>query len=106
MNKVFSEDKRVTDFLKQLERENLRFGRSFALDTLKRYREGWLPAETAAINLLDMRRHFTRPFVTKRKGDTEHPFAVLSDRLVRIATRLMGEEWVENYIKNQRKNRR
>ena len=85
-----------------LERENLRVNRSFALKTLQRHRD-WLPAETAAINLLDMRRHFILPFMLEYKNDPEHPYTTFSTRLVRIATIMMGEEWVENYTKNRRK---
>lgn len=87
------------------ERENLRVARSFALNTLKRYREGWLPAETAAINLLDMRQRFVLPFMLEHKKNPEHPYTIFSARLVRIATILVGEEWVENYIENLKKTR-
>ncbi len=85
------------------EKENLRAKRSYALQILRR-RRGSLSSEAAATVLLDVRWRFILPLV--EQNAPEHPYSVFSTRLVRLATGMMGEEWVEDYLKKQKTTRR
>ena len=89
------------EVLDEVRTENLKSNRSYVLKTLRRYREGRLPAESAAINLLEIRHRLLIPWMTKECWQEGHPYATLTGRIVCIAKILMGKEWAENFIESQ-----
>ena len=82
--------------------ENLKVNRLHVLKILRRYKNGWFSAENAASDMLDIRHRFILPWMSTREyWEDQHPYMTLSNRIVYIATTLMGRKWVENYTKNQ-----
>ena len=82
--------------------KNLKVNRLHVLKILRWYKSGWFPAENAASDMLDIRHRFIIPWMmTEEYREDQHPYMTFSNRIICIATILMGREWVERYTNNQ-----
>ena len=88
------------------ERQSLKVHRSHVLKTLRRYRDGRQSKESVAITLLEIRYQFLLPWMTDEFHQEGHPYATLVNRIIRAATILMGEKWVEDYMEKQKYTRK
>ncbi len=88
------------------ERQSLKVHRSHVLKTLRRCRKGQQSKESATADLLDIRYHFLLPWMTEEFHQEGHPYATLVNRIIRAATILMGEKWVEDYMEKQKYTRK
>ena len=91
--------------LNEYRKENLKVSRLYVLRTLKQYKTGSYPAEVVASSLLELRRRLILPWMIAEYWNEDHPYATFSKRTLRIATTLMGKEWVESYLEDQKKDR-
>ena len=91
--------------LNEYRRENLQVSRLYVLKTLKGYRANLYPAEVVASSMLELRRRLILPWIIAEYRNEDHPYTTFSNRTLRIATILMGNEWVESYLEDQKKAR-
>ena len=87
----------------ELSSENLKVNRLHILKTLRMHHDNnGMSAELTAIELLEIRHQFLLPFMAEECQ--EGPYRTLSNRIIRIAVMLMGREWVEDFMENQKKH--
>lgn len=92
--------------MNEIRKRSLKINRSHVLETLRRYKDGCQSKESVSADLLEIRYRFLLPWMTDAFHQEGHPYATLVSRIIRAATILMGEEWVENFMEKQQKSRR
>ena len=76
---------------REVTKSTVHLRREQALDVMRDFRNHKITAKAAATKLLHIRRWVSV------QSDPYHPYSTLSSRLHRLATLLMGEQWVKEY---------